>query len=172
KVSSELPPHEAPVKVQDAVRRIVDIEGPIHEEEVARRLATVWGLDRAGSRIQEAARRALRSLEREVQLQAAGEFWSSTQAQAVKPRDRSQAHSNTLRKAEYLPPAEVSVAATEVLKENVRVPVDELVVEVARRLGFLRTGPDLQQVIVQTIESQVGTVLETHEDGSVMLISN
>ncbi len=172
KVSSELPPHEAPVKAQDAVRRIVDIEGPIHEEEVARRLATVWGLDRAGARIQEAARRALRSLERQVQLQATGEFWSSTHAQTVKPRDRSQTHSSTLRKAEYLPPSEVSVAATEVLKENVRVPVDELIVEVARRLGFQRTGQDLQQVIHQTIESQVGTILEAHEDGSVMLISS
>ena len=51
KMTSELLPHEAPRKVQEAVRRIVDIEGPIHAEEVARRLATVWGLDRAGSRI-------------------------------------------------------------------------------------------------------------------------
>lgn len=172
RVSSELAPHEAPRKVQDAVRRIVDIEGPIHEEEVARRLATVWGLDRAGSRIQEAARRALKVLERETHLKAAGEFWMSAHATTVQARDRSEAQSSTLRKAEYLPPAEVSVAATEILKDNVRVPVDDLVIEVARRLGFQRTGQDLQQVILKVIESQFGTVLESHEDGSVMLLSS
>jgi very-short-patch-repair endonuclease len=165
-------PHEAPLQVREAVRRIVDIEGPIHEEEVARRLATVWGLDRAGSRIQEAARQALKILERETHLHATGVFWMSTRAPAVQARDRSEAQSSTLRKAEYLPPAEVSVAAAEILKDNVRVPVDDLVVEVARRLGFQRTGPDLQQVILKVIESQFGTVLESHEDGSVMLLSS
>jgi hypothetical protein len=77
-----------------------------------------------------------------------------------------------LRKAEYLPPAEVSVAAAEILKNNVRVPVDDLVVEVARSLGFQRTGQDLQQVILKVIESHFGTVLESHEDGSVMLLSS
>jgi len=171
KMSSELSPHEAPRKVQDAVRRIVDIEGPIHAEEVARRLATVWGLDRAGSRIQDAARRALKVLERAAVVQSAGEFWSSPHSPAIQARDRSEAQSSTLRRAEYLPPAEVSVAATEVLKDNVRVPVNELVVEIARRLGFQRTGQDLQQVILKVIESQFGTVLESHEDGSVMLMS-
>lgn len=165
-------PHEAPRQVQEAVRRIVDIEGPIHEEEVGRRLATVWGLDRAGSRIQEAARRALKALEREAHVQATDMFWSSARAAVVQARDRSEAQSSTLRKAEYLPPAEVSVAATEILKDNVRVPVDDLVIEVARRLGFQRTGQDLQQVILKVIESHFGTVLESHEDGSVMLSSS
>jgi hypothetical protein len=172
RVASELPPHEAPRKVQEAIRRIVDIEGPIHEEEVARRLATVWGLDRAGARIQEAARRALKVLEREVHVHSAGAFWMSARDPSVQARDRSEAQSSTLRKAEYLPPAEVSVAATEILKDNVRVPVNDLVVEVARRLGFQRTGQDLQQVILKVIESQFGTVLESHEDGSVMLMSS
>jgi very-short-patch-repair endonuclease len=172
RVASELPPHEAPRKVQEAIRRIVDIEGPIHEEEVARRLASVWGLDRAGARIQEAARRALKVLEREVHVHSAGAFWMSARDPSVQARDRSEAQSSTLRKAEYLPPAEVSVAATEILKDNVRVPVNDLVVEVARRLGFQRTGQDLQQVILKVIESQFGTVLESHEDGSVMLMSS
>lgn len=172
KVSSEFAPHEAPAKVQDAVRRIVDIEGPIHEEEVGRRLATVWGLDRAGSRIQDAARRALEALEREIAVRSEGAFWSSTRAEAVYARDRSDAQSGTLRKAEYLPPAEVSVAAKEVLRDNVRVPMNDLVVEIARRLGFQRTGQDLQEVILKVIKSQFGKALKSHEDGSVMLMSS
>lgn len=172
KVRSELEPHEAPTQVQDAVRRIVDIEGPIHEEEVARRLATVWGLERAGSRIQEAARRALKLLERQMAVRSEGAFWFSTRSLAVRARDRSEAQSSTLRKAEYLPPAEVSVAATDVVRDNVRVHVNELVVEIARRLGFRRTGEDLQEVILKVIKSQLGKGLKPGEDGSVMLMSS
>ncbi|MHB8474750.1 MAG: DUF3320 domain-containing protein [Steroidobacteraceae bacterium] len=172
RVRSDALPHEVPRKVEEAVRRIVDIEGPIHTEEVARRVATVWGLERAGSRIQDATRRALRVLERQIALKAAGDFWMSAKAPEVQPRDRSEAQSSTLKKAEYLPPAEVSATAKEVLKENVRVPVNELVVEIARRLGFQRTGQDLHEVILKVIESQFGTVLESREDGSVMLMSS
>src|SRR5208283_1013008 len=171
RVHSEALPQEVPRKVEEAVRRIVDIEGPIHTEEVARRVATVWGLERAGSRIQDATRRALKALERQIALKPTGDFWMSAKAPDVQPRDRSEAQSSTLKKAEYLPPAEVSATAKEVLKENVRVPVNELVVEIARRLGFQRTGQDLHEVILKVIESQFGTVLESREDGSVMLMS-
>jgi hypothetical protein len=66
----------------------------------------------------------------------------------------------------------VSVAAKEVLKDNVRVPVNDLVVEIARRLGFQRTGQDLQQVILKVVESQFGKALKPDEDGSVMLMAN
>jgi very-short-patch-repair endonuclease len=172
RVRSDLAPHQEPRKVQDAVRRIVDIEGPIHDEEVGRRLATVWGLDRAGSRIQEVARGALKLLEREIAVRSEGAFWFSTRSLVVRARDRSEAQSGTLRKAEYLPPAEVSVAATDVLRDNVRVHVNDLVVEIARRLGFQRTGQDLQEVILKVIKSQFGKALKPHEDGSVMLMSS
>ena len=172
RVRSDALPHEVPRKVEEAVRRIVDIEGPIHTEEVARRVATVWGLERAGSRIQDATRRALKALERQIALKPVGDFWMSAKAAEVQPRDRSEAQSSTLRRAEYLPPAEVSATAKEVLKENVRVPLNELVVEIARRLGFARTGQDLREVILKVIESQFGTVLESREDGSVMLMSS
>jgi very-short-patch-repair endonuclease len=172
RVRSDLAPHQEPRKVQDAVRRIVDIEGPIHEEEVGRRLATVWGLERAGSRIQDVARGALKLLERQIAVRSEGAFWFSTKSLVIRARDRSQAQSGTLRKADYLPPAEVSVAARDVVRESVRVPVNELVVEVARRLGFQRTGQDLQEVILKIIKSQFGKALKAGENGSVMLMSS
>jgi hypothetical protein len=110
-------------------------------------------------------------LEREIAVCSEGPFWSSTRGDAVHARDRSEAQSGTLRKAEYLAPAEVSVAAKEVLRDNVRVPVNDLVVEIARRLGFQRTGQDLQEVILKVMKSQFGKTLKLNEDGSVMLIS-
>jgi len=34
----------------DVVFRIVEVEGPIHEDEVTARVRDLWGLGRAGSR--------------------------------------------------------------------------------------------------------------------------
>lgn len=168
KVRCNALPHEAPNQVREAVRRIVDQEGPIHAEEVGRRVATVWGLDRAGARIQEAARRALRALERSGTVKSEGAFWLGAESEVVVVRDRSQTESATLRKPEYLPPKEIAVAATQILKENIRVEEQELVVEIARRLGFHRTGQGLWEVIRSVLEDEKGGNLEA-EDGWVML---
>ena len=111
-------------------------------------------------------------LERQIAVRSEGAFWFSTRSLVVRARDRSAAQSSTLRKAEYLAPAEVSVAAREVLRDNVRVPVNDLVVEIARRLGFQRTGQELHDVILKVIKSQFGKALKPDVDGSVMLMSS
>jgi hypothetical protein len=98
-----------------------------------------------------------------------GPFWTLAANSVVLARDRSETQSTTLRKAEYLPPAEVVISATEAVKDNVRLGIDQLVVEVARRLGFQRTGPDLQHVIANAVEAQLGIQFQRLEDGSVML---
>jgi very-short-patch-repair endonuclease len=169
-VASKYEPHEAPEKtVHDAVRRIVEIEGPIHEEEVARRLATVWGRGRAGSRIRETALGALRSLCKLKALTHEKHFWSVNPPQEVRVRSRAEAASSTLRSAENLPPAEIVQAAREVLERNVRVPLEELIVEVARRLGFQRTGTDLHSAIRTAVKSRLTDWIQATPEGLVLV---
>jgi hypothetical protein len=54
-------PHEVPIDptLRDVVTNIVEDEGPIHEGEIARHLATVWGISQAERRIREVTTRAL-----------------------------------------------------------------------------------------------------------------
>ena len=42
--------------------KIVEIEGPVHEEELVARVRDLWGKERAGPQIQDAVARATRSL--------------------------------------------------------------------------------------------------------------
>ena len=46
----EVPPH----RMADIVRQVVEAEGPIHRAEVVIRIRSLWGLQRAGARIQAA----------------------------------------------------------------------------------------------------------------------
>jgi hypothetical protein len=145
--------------------RIVEIEGPIHHEEACRRLASVWGQDRAGNRIRDAGQRALASLQAKGSCTAAEGFWTIHPPPQITVRNRSDAESSSLRRAEYLPPAEIRAAALEVLLENGRVRRDDLVVEIARRFGFQRTGEDLRAVIDAALQNFIGNGATCDENG-------
>jgi len=172
RVNSSLGPHEAPgPTVADVMYRIIEVEGPIHEDEACRRLATVWSLDRAGSRVRDAASRALRELRVSGRCIAEKGFWSLSNGPASVVRDRSQTTSATLRRAEYLPPLEILEAAKQVLVESVRAHLDDLTVEVARRFGFQRTGQDLSEVIQNTVRGQYGRLFNCDSAGLITLVT-
>lgn len=152
-VRSSVEPHEAPLaQLADLVMKIVSIEGPIHADEVARRITTVFGKARTGSRIVDAVNQAVNvALRHDKTLKQDGAFLM-TQAQADDPpvRDRSS-ETGSLLKAAMLPPIEIAAAARLVRQESGDVPEDELVRAVARLLGFQRVGGDLASVIREVI---------------------
>lgn len=152
-VRSSVEPHEAPLaQLADLVTKIVAIEGPIHIDEVARRISTAFGKARTGSRIAEAVTQAARvALRHDASLRQDGPFLM-TAAQAASPpvRDRS-AESGGLLKAAMIAPAEIAAAATLVRQESGDVSVEELVRAIARLLGFQRVGNDLAAAITVVI---------------------
>lgn len=152
-VKASLQPHEAPLNfLNEIVTKIVAIEGPIHEDEVARRVTTVFGLSRAGGRIVEATNRAIRSVcGAGKPLRKQGPF-VLTEAHLENPpvRDRSD-ETGSLLKAEYLAPIEISAAAKQIVKESGEMLTEDLTRAVARLLGFQRVGPDLYEAITKVL---------------------
>lgn len=68
-----LPLHEVPrATVARYVVQIVEVEGPVHLEEVGRRLSRLWGYKCAGSRIQDSVRRAVSVAVRSGSLRYSG----------------------------------------------------------------------------------------------------
>lgn len=139
-------PHEVAVStLADLALRIVEAEGPIHEEEVARRIAASFGKEKAGSRIIAATLSALRAAQRRSgDLLGDGTFWF-TRAQADQPpvRDRA-AESGATLKAASISMLEIEAALRVARDDNGGGDGPELVRTAARLLGFRRVGPDLQ----------------------------
>lgn len=144
--------------------RIVEIEGPIHREEVGRRYATVCGKDRAGNRIQEAVAQGLDFARQAGLLHADAQFYSVTATTSCTPRDRSNAQSITLRKPDMLPPLEIRTGLLSVVRDHVGVEPPAAVVAVARMFGFQRTRAELQRVIEEQVRELLGS--------GALLISN
>lgn len=150
-VAHKSEPHEVPVSAMaPIVRRIVEIEGPVHQEEIGRRVAALFGKQKAGSRIAAAVARALDHAKREGGIVENSGFWSLADAQ-VRLRNRSRAPLG-LRKASLLPPQEIAEAVRRVLEENGALSWEELPRAVALLFGFQRTGPEFKPAILPVIE--------------------
>jgi len=152
-------PHQVAVgEMAHITKVIVEMEGPIHQDEVARRVTSLFGRARTGSLISAAALRSLQFLESSSQVIAEGAFWM-TPAQLENPpvRDRSSAPIS-LQQAEMLSPAEIRAAAAIAVRENGILSEEEMAQAVTRLLGFRRTGADLRAAVANAIGKSQGIV--------------
>jgi hypothetical protein len=133
------------------VVRIVALEGPVHGDEVARRVTRLAGLERTGRRSAEAVGRALARAVREQQLVRDGRFYALPETTPI-VRDRSQVRSVSLRRPEMLPPAEIQAAILQVTGNHYGATSSEIALEVGRLLGFQATGARLRTLIETEVE--------------------
>ena len=156
RVSLDCTPDQAPAtELLSVVTRIVDQEGPIHVDEVTRRLARVWGMERVGSRTQEAARWALQQAERDGELEREGRFVWSSRGLNFRPRSRRTVFSDTLRKPKMIPPLEIRLALGEIVEGHVGVRPTEASELLTRVLGFDRLGEELKEAFARQIQKMV-----------------
>jgi hypothetical protein len=127
------------------VVRIVETEGPIHQDEIIARIRVLWELGRAGSRIRAAVERATTvAVQRGVLV--GGPFYMRP-GSTITVRDRSAVSSATLRKPEMLPPSEIDKSLLDIVDANFGAGVDDLIQASARAFGFQSTSSQLRAVL-------------------------
>jgi very-short-patch-repair endonuclease len=125
---------------------VVEAEGPVHTEEVARRIREAFGLQRTGDRILTHVRNALISQSRGGMIKREQDFWTIPGREIQEIRTR-RTTALPLKRASMIAPEEYHLAMLSIIREAVAISPEDLGVETARRLGFDRTGPDLKQEI-------------------------
>jgi len=133
------------------VSGIVEIEGLIHSDEVARRVSAAFGKTRTGNRITDATAAALKHAGRQTPdgIRPIGDFWLTGPQPAPPlpgpPPERPRALPSPL------PLMEIAAAARLIASESGDMPPEDMVRAIARLMGFLRVGTDLQAVILSAI---------------------
>lgn len=147
--------HETPTGIltQLAVE-VVRIEGPVHTDEVVSRIRDAWGARRAGSRIQEAVEKAIDVAVRQSYVVQDG-AWLAMPGAPVIPRDRSEVNSLSLRKAEYLPEAELIEAVLIVVERNFGASRDQVTERVARAIGIKAISAQVRERIGGVVDRAV-----------------
>ena len=159
-ISSTQDLHEVtPQQLAAVVVKIVRIEGPIHQDEVARRTATLWGKKRAGGRIADCVEAALGEAAALGQVQQDGLFFSPPDQTVVPIRDRTDVNAINLRKAEYLPPVEIRAALRAIVQRHFGIDVEDALIEASRLFGIKSMRAQLKAVM----SDQLQDLLKRHE---------
>jgi hypothetical protein len=149
---------------------VVESEGPIHTEEVARRIREAFGLQKTGNRILNHVREALLAEARTGMISRQKEFWTIPGRHIQEVRSR-RAATVQLRRAAMIAPEEYHLAILRIIEEAVAISFEDLGVETARRFGFDRTGPELKQEISVRI-SELVKLRKIIHDGSKLRIAS
>jgi very-short-patch-repair endonuclease len=138
----------APELLAAAVEDVVRIEGPVHIDEVVRRIRTIWGLQRAGNRIREAIDRGVQIAVRKQAVARDGEFLRLPHA----PVNVRRRNGDPPARMELISDAELAEAVQLVLRSEFATPREELIDAAARRVGIQATSSG--------VASRLGTVID------------
>lgn len=127
-------------------RKVIDAEGPVHVDVVAKRLAEAYSLARVGDRMRQAVHTAVNRAAKGGNIRIRGEFlWPKEQIEVV-PRipGRSEA---SHRPVELIAPEEIQAAMELIIRQCVGISLDGLVTETARMFGIQRATPRIRGIL-------------------------
>ena len=147
--------YEAPQgALTELVVQAVDVEGPVHRDHVITRMREAWGLKRAGARIEDVVGRSIDIAIEMGRITRSGEFLSTPNRVPV-PRDRSGVNTIALRRADMLPPAEIEVAALQLIERSFGATRDQVIQAVSRGFGIRSTGSQVRSVLEQAVDTMI-----------------
>lgn len=137
-------------------RQIVEVvtaSGPIHEMVVLDLVRTSWGIGRAGSRIRDAFRAAVRSAVARGAIEARGEFLDVPGQEVVVRVPASD--DIPARRVAHVPLGELDLAIINLLRDAGPTEPDRLRTAWARLFGWRRVGADIDMAFEDAIDRLV-----------------
>ncbi|MBO7748952.1 DUF3320 domain-containing protein, partial [Paenibacillus sp. MWE-103] len=143
--------------VRDQIATVVREEGPISRALLVKRVLQAWGIARSGARIERrfdevAGGLALRATEGDGTVF----YWPDGVEPAEYGVFRVSEGELERRNAEDLPPEEVASAVKETLFLHGSLPVEDLIRETVKLLGYSRTGSALDKALRSGLQAAVG----------------
>ncbi len=146
---------ETPIaRIAEVAALVLAVEAPMHRDELIARVRSFWGLERSGTRIQEAIGAAIDLLANAGRCEVADEFLALP-GKVVVPRDRTTVQSASLRRIDGIAPSEVQAAIVAAIEAVHGVSEADLPVAVARAFGFRTTSAAIRE----RVENEVRTLL-------------
>lgn len=136
------------------IKKIVDVESPVHFNEMAQRVLSAVGVHRLGPRIQENLWRGVRHAEERGLIERRGNFLWLPGRPDPTVRDRSSLPL-TSRKIELIADEEIAQAVRQVVEASYGAEKAVVIQQVCRMLGFARTTEGMKARVDDVIRSVV-----------------
>ena len=151
------------------IQRVVEIESPVHLNEIAKRIASAVGIKRIGNRIQNSVKTAAKYAGRSESVQIKGEFLYWTEQGQITVRDRSELPSAS-RKLQFVAPEEIETAIKQITTNALGIELDDLFREVGKLFGFGTVSKDMRKRIA-TVTNEMIERKDLIERGSSLVLS-
>ncbi|MFJ3301571.1 DUF3320 domain-containing protein [Streptomyces sp. NPDC086549] len=145
----ELHTPEARPALRKLLARVIEAEGPIHEDLLVQRAREAWGVGRAGNRIRDNVREVAHALVRSGLVSSDGAFFDTEGRSGL--RARHPLDGETPRKVIHIAPPERYVALCELAAECPGMSEDELIKQACEFFGWRRTGKDIRDCLAADI---------------------
>jgi hypothetical protein len=122
----------------------------VHIDEVARRLVEAAKSTRIGPRIKQCLQEAIGYAEEAGRLLVRGDFLWDPQRPHPLLRERSSLPA-AARKIRYIAPGELVLAVEKVVREAIAIEPEEVVLFVARLIGFSHLSEEMKNDLLDTI---------------------
>ena len=147
------------INIAQAVSNIVNVESPVHFEQVVIRLRTLWGLAKAGKRIRMAIENGIGVAEKANLIQRRGEFLWSVDHKDIQIRKREKP------KIEWIGDEEIYEAIILVLTLQGAITQDSLISEAVKLFGYKATSNSVSEYVRTIVNERV-------KDGDLELTGN
>ncbi|RAJ33015.1 DUF3320 domain-containing protein [Pedobacter cryoconitis] len=156
-------------KLAGWINEVVSTEGPVHFEEVARRLADAAGATKIGSRMRYTINAAVNYAVTSAIISRKEDFLWPVGLVTPVIRDRSKLPSGS-RKIALISPEEMDLAILKVVEDSIAIQPDVAVPLIARLFGFNRVTEDLRKELLNSIDAGVEKGLVA-KDGAYLKIN-
>lgn len=129
--------------------KVVNEEGPIRHSLLCKRIIQAWGMTRIGSRIDDRIAKLCSKLKLTVtRIEKIKYYWPENTDPVKYTSFRVPSGDNqTRRNIDDIPGEEIRNAALYVLRQQISLPEEDLVREIARLFGYHRTSAGQQHII-------------------------
>jgi very-short-patch-repair endonuclease/DNA polymerase III delta prime subunit len=160
--------HADPDDLARFIAQIVEIESPIHMQELTRRILESTAVTRAGVRIRETIETATRKAARKKLVYRKGDFLWHPSMQEAPLRNRSKLPSAS-RKHDFIAPEEIATAIEQVVSDSFGMSQEEIPPAVLNLLlGFRRTSEAARHRILDILASLVTEGRLTQKDNQIV----
>lgn len=151
--------------IKSQISDVIALEAPISKDQLCRRVLSMWGISRIGSRIDEHFNQIFDRMNLKFTGVGKGRyFWKNDQD----PKDYMN-YRIYMTNAADICPEEVSVAVREVLEAQISLSREDLIRETARLFGFARLGNIVESSMQQGIDKAIQRGFAKLENDRIIL---
>jgi len=152
------------------VEKVVQVESPVHVENVMSRIAGAAGVSRVGTRIRRALEDAIDLCQENGKIRIEGDFLWDAFCGHVRVRDRS-AEDNDLKRIDRISPAEIALAMKEIVKRSFTIQRKDLISNAFRLIGIKRVTANAEEMAVPLLDQLIQEKFLTEDGGLISLNS-